>query len=409
MPFLADKITIILKELFPKPVVLHEPVFKGNEWDYVKQCFDTGWVSTAGAFVDRFEEDLATFTGAKHVVATVNGTSALHIALLLAGVKPGDEVLTPALTFVATANCALYCGANIDFVDIDPVTYNLSTACLEEKLIQAEKQGQLPKIVIPVHFAGQSCDMARIHALSIKYDFKIIEDASHAVGGKYCGEPIGNCRYSDITVFSFHPVKIITAGEGGMALTNIPSLANKMKLLRSHNITTSTSEMLDQPSEEIWNYQQIGLGFNYRMSDIHAALGLRQVERLDEFVAKRHALAQRYNELLTEMPITKPKQIAESFSSFHLYVIRLKLREINNSQRQVFAAFYEQGVRVNLHYIPVYLQPFYQNRGFKRGYCPEAEAYFSEAMSIPVFPTLSKEQQDYILEILKNTTNNKSV
>ena len=364
---------------------------------------------TQGPQVPLFEKAIMNYCGANFAVAVNSATSALHIACLALGVGSGDYVWTSPNTFVATANCALYCGANIDFVDIDPVTYNLSTACLEEKLIQAEKQGQLPKIVIPVHFAGQSCDMARIHALSIKYDFKIIEDASHAVGGKYCGEPIGNCRYSDITVFSFHPVKIITAGEGGMALTNIPSLANKMKLLRSHNITTSTSEMLDQPSEEIWNYQQIGLGFNYRMSDIHAALGLRQVERLDEFVAKRHALAQRYNELLTEMPITKPKQIAESFSSFHLYVIRLKLREINNSQRQVFAAFYEQGVRVNLHYIPVYLQPFYQNRGFKRGYCPEAEAYFSEAMSIPVFPTLSKEQQDYILEILKNTTNNKSV
>ena len=364
---------------------------------------------TQGPQVPLFEKAIMNYCGANFAVAVNSATSALHIACLALGVGSGDYVWTSPNTFVATANCALYCGANIDFVDIDPVTYNLSTACLEEKLIQAEKQGQLPKIVIPVHFAGQSCDMARIHALSIKYDFKIIEDASHAVGGKYCGEPIGNCRYSDITVFSFHPVKIITAGEGGMALTNIPSLANKMKLLRSHNITTSTSEMLDQPSEEIWNYQQIGLGFNYRMSDIHAALGLRQVERLDEFVAKRHALAQRYNELLTELPITKPKQIAESFSSFHLYVIRLKLNEINKSQRQVFTGFHKRGVRVNLHYIPVYLHPYYQNMGFKRGYCPEAEAYFSEAMSIPIFPTLSKEQQDYILEILKNTTNNKCV
>jgi len=362
---------------------------------------------TQGPQVPLFEKTLANYCGAKSAVAVNSATSALHIACLALGVGSDDYVWTSPNTFVATANCALYCGATVDFVDIDPLTYNLSTACLKEKLIQAEKQGQLPKVVIPVHFAGQSCDMVKIHELSVQYGFNIIEDASHAVGGKYCGEPIGNCRYSDITVFSFHPVKIITTGEGGMALTNATSLAKKMKLLRSQNITSSAIEMDDRPSEEIWNYQQIGLGFNYRMSEIHAALGLSQIERLDEFVTKRHAIAQRYNELLTELPITKPKQIAESFSSFHLYVIRLKLNEINKSQRQIFAAFHEQGVRVNLHYIPVYLQPFYQNMGFKRGYCPEAEAYFSEAMSIPIFPALCKEQQDSILEVFKNTTRNK--
>jgi len=359
---------------------------------------------TQGPQVPLFEKTLANYCGTKSAVAVNSATSALHIACLALGIGPGDYVWTSPNTFVATANCALYCGANVDFIDIDPLTYNLSTACLEEKLIKAEKQGQLPKIVIPVHFAGQSCDMVKIHELSIQYGFKIIEDASHAVGGKYYGEPIGNCRYSDITVFSFHPVKIITAGEGGVALTNVPSLALKMKLLRSHNITSNATEMNDRPSEEIWNYQQIGLGFNYRMSDIHAALGLSQIERIDEFVTKRHAIAQRYNELLTELPITKPKQIAESFSSFHLYVIRLKLPEINNSQRQVFAAFNEEGVHVNLHYIPVYLQPYYQNMGFKRGYCPEAERYYSEAISIPIFPTLTKDQLDCILTILKKAT-----
>ena len=356
---------------------------------------------TQGPQVPLFEKEMASYCGANFAVAVNSATSALHIACLALGVRKGDLVWTTPITFVATANCALYCGADVDFVDIDPLTYNLSVDRLEEKLVQAKKQGQLPKVMIPVHFTGQSCDMVKIHELSIQYGFKIIEDASHAVGGKYCGEPIGNCRYSDITVFSFHPVKIITAGEGGMALTNDPSLANKMKLLRSHHITSNVTEMHDRPSEEIWNYQQIGLGFNYRMSDIHAALGLSQIERVDEFVGKRHAIAQRYNELLTELPITKPKQIEESFSSFHLYVIRLKLNEINNSQRQVFAAFHEQGVRVNLHYIPIYLQPYYQSRGFKRGYCPEAEAYYSEAISIPIYPTLFNVQQDQVISGLR--------
>jgi UDP-4-amino-4,6-dideoxy-N-acetyl-beta-L-altrosamine transaminase len=348
---------------------------------------------TQGPQVPLLEKTLSNYCGVKSAVAVNSATSGLHIACLALGVGPGDYVWTSRNTFVATANCALYCGANIDFVDIGPLTYNLSTACLEAKLIQAEQQGQLPKVVIPVHFSGQSCDMVKIHELSVQYGFNIIEDASHAVGGKYCGDPIGNCRYSDITVFSFHLVKIITTGEGGMALTNNPSLANKMKLLRSHNITSNTTEMHDRPSEEIWNYQQIGLGFNYRMSDIHAALGLSQLERLDAFVAKRHAIAQRYNELLTELPITKPKQIEESFSSFP-YMIRLKLNKINKSLRQVFAAFHEQGVRVNLHYISVYLQPNYQNMGFKRGYCPEAEAYVSECVSIPTLPAMEREGWD---------------
>jgi UDP-4-amino-4,6-dideoxy-N-acetyl-beta-L-altrosamine transaminase len=359
---------------------------------------------TQGPQVPLFEKAIANYCDAKSAVAVNSATSALHIACLALDVGPGDDVWTSPNTFVSTANCALYCGANIDFVDIDPVTYNLSASCLEEKLIQAEKHGQLPKVVIPVHFAGQSCDMVKIHELSVQYGFNIIEDASHAVGGRYCGEPIGTCRYSDITVFSFHPVKIITAGEGGMALTNTPSLANKMKLLRSHNITNNIAEIHNRPSEEIWNYQQTGLGFNYRMSDIHAALGLSQTGRLDQFVAKRHAIAQRYNQLLTELPLIKPKQIESSFSSFHLYVIRLKLNEIYKSQRQVFTAIHERGVLVNLHYIPVYLHPYYQNRGFKRGYCPEAEAYFSECISIPIFPTLTKEQQDYIFLVLKTTT-----
>jgi len=359
---------------------------------------------TQGPQVPLFEKEIASYCGANFAVAVNSATSALHIACLALGVGQDDWVWTTPITFVATANCALYCGADVDFVDIDPLTYNLSVDCLEEKLIQAERKGRLPKVIIPVHFAGQSCDMARIHALSIKYNFKIIEDASHAIGGKYCGEPIGSCRYSNIAVFSFHPVKIITAGEGGMALTNDPSLANKMKLLRSHHITSNVTEMHDRPSEEIWNYQQTGLGFNYRMSDIHAALGLSQIERLNEFVTKRHAIAQSYDQQLTKLPIKKPKQFAESYSSFHLYVIRLKLNEINNSQRQVFEALLAQGVNVNLHYIPVYLQSYYQNKGFNRGYCPEAERYYSEAISIPIFPTLTKEQLDYILTILKKAT-----
>jgi UDP-4-amino-4,6-dideoxy-N-acetyl-beta-L-altrosamine transaminase len=316
------------------------------------------------------------------------------------GVGKGDIVWTTPITFVASANCALYCGATVDFVDIDPRTYNLSVERLAEKLALAEKTGKLPKVVIPVHLCGQPCDMAGIHALSQRYGFKIIEDASHAIGGKYKGEPIGNCHYSDITVFSFHPVKIITTGEGGMAVTNDAQLAKHMRLLRSHGITSTAADMHPRPAQEIWNYQQIDLGFNYRMTDIHAALGLSQMQKLDEFVAQRHAIALRYEKLLSGLPVISQWQHPDSYSGFHLYVIRLKLGKISMTQRQVFDALHTEGIGVNLHYIPVHRQPYYERLGFMAGDFPEAETYYQEAVSLPIYPGLTEEQQSRVIRAL---------
>lgn len=355
---------------------------------------------TQGPAVPAFEKSIADYCGAKHAIAVNSATSALHIACLALGIGPDDTVWTTPITFVASANCALYCGAKVDFVDIDPRTYNMSTERLAAKLAQAEKTGTLPKLVIPVHLCGQPCNMESIHALGQRYGFNIIEDASHAIGGRYRDEPIGNCRYSDITVFSFHPVKIITAGEGGMTLTNNPQLAKRMKLLRSHGITSDVEDMVAQPVEELWYYQQVGLGFNYRMTDIHAALGLSQMQRLDEFVNKRHLIAKRYAELFADLPIVIPWQHPDAYSGLHLYVIRLKSREIKKAQREVFDALRAAGILVNLHYIPVYRQPYYAGLGFEAGYCPEAELYYHEAISLPMYPGLTEEDQDTVLRAL---------
>lgn len=356
---------------------------------------------TQGPVVPLFENTLAIYSGAKHAVAVNSATSALHIACLALGVGKGDIVWTTPITFVASANCALYCGATLDFVDIDPITYNMSIERLSEKLAEAEQTGRLPKVVIPVHLCGQPCDMACIHALSRQYRFKIIEDASHAIGGRYKNEPIGNCRYSNITVFSFHPVKIITTGEGGMALTNDEQLAKRMRLLRSHGITVDSADMQPEPSAEIWNYQQTDLGFNYRMTDILGALGLSQMHRLDEFVARRHALAARYDQLLSDVPLFCPWQHPDSYSSFHLYVVRLKIGEINKSQRAVYEIMRREGVLVNLHYIPVYRQPYYENKGFRSGYCLQAEKYYSEVITIPLYPALTDVQQEKVVDTLR--------
>jgi UDP-4-amino-4,6-dideoxy-N-acetyl-beta-L-altrosamine transaminase len=356
---------------------------------------------TQGTVVPAFEQAIADYCGAEHAVAVNSATSALHIACLALGVGKGDSVWTTPITFVASANCALYCGAMVDFVDIDPRTYNLSVDCLAEKLVQAEKTGKLPKVVIPVHLCGQPCDMVGIYALSQRYGFKIIEDASHAIGGKYKNEPIGNGRYSDITVFSFHPVKIITTGEGGMALTNDARLAKHLRLMRSHGITSTAADMQPRPAQEIWNYQQIDLGFNYRMTDIQAALGLSQMRRLDEFVARRHAIAKRYDQLLPALPLLTPWQHADSYSGYHLYVIRLKFGKTNKTQRQVYDALYASDIGANVHYIPVYRQPYYQQMGFRAGYCPEAEQYYSEVISIPMYPRLTEEQQDFVVQSLR--------
>jgi len=359
---------------------------------------------TQGPVVPAFEQAVASFCGAKHAVAVSSATSALHIACLALGVGKGDVAWTTPTTFVASANCALYCGATVDFVDIDPRTYNLSVDRLAEKLADAEKAGNLPKVVIPVHLCGQSCDMAGIHALSQRYGFKVIEDASHAIGGRYKGEPIASCRYSDITVFSFHPVKIITTGEGGMALTNDPQLAKQLRRLRSHGITSDPAEMYPRAPDEIWNYQQIALGFNYRMTDVQAALGLSQVHRLSEFVAKRHTIARRYDELLASMPIVTPWQHPDNYSSYHLYVIRLKLGKISKTHRQVYEAMHAAGVLVNLHYIPVYRQPYFEQMGFRSGYCQQAEHFYADALSLPMYPGLTESQQDQVVAALQEAT-----
>lgn len=355
---------------------------------------------TQGPMVPKFEQTVAQHVGAQHAFAVNSATSALHIACLALGLGPGDNLWTTPITFVASANCGLYCGAKVDFVDIDPKTYNLSPKALAVKLEQAENEGKLPKVLVAVHLCGQPCDMEAIHTLAKRYNFSVIEDASHAIGGKYKNEFIGNCRYSDITVFSFHPVKIITTAEGGMALTNNQALANKMALLRSHGITRDPALMTHEPDGP-WYYQQIDLGFNYRMTELQAAMGVSQMVRLDQFVARRHELAKRYDALLNELPVTTPWQHPDSYSGLHLYVIRLQLDKIQSTHQQVFEALRENGIGVNLHYIPVHTQPYYQQMGFKSGDFPEAERYYAEAISLPMFQTMSDEQQDEVVAAIR--------
>jgi UDP-4-amino-4,6-dideoxy-N-acetyl-beta-L-altrosamine transaminase len=355
---------------------------------------------TQGPMVPKFEQAVAQYCGAQFAVAVNSATSALHIACLALDLGPGDTLWTSPNTFVASANCALYCGAKVDFVDIDPLSYNMSVEHLTHKLEQAKKTNTLPKIVIPVHFAGQSCDMKAIKALAEEYGFFIIEDASHAIGGKYLNEPVGNCKYSDITVFSFHPVKIITTAEGGMAMTNSPAFASKLQRYRSHGISTNKADMSPRPTDEIWNYQQIKLGLNYRMTDIQAALGLSQMNRLDEFVTKRHAIAKRYNESLTNLHIKTPWQLPGTCSAYHLYPICLELNKIKKTQREVYDELNSAGIAVNLHYIPVYRQPYYEAIGFKQGYSPNAEEYFKSVLSIPMYSALTANQQSHCCDVL---------
>lgn len=352
---------------------------------------------TQGPAIPAFEQALATYCKATYSVAVCNATAALHIACMALELGPGDWLWTSPNTFVASANCALYCGAQVDFVDIDPKTYNMSVTALEAKLARAEAEKRLPKVVVPVHFAGQSCEMREIRALGQRYGFRIIEDASHAVGGSYLGEPVGNCRYSDITVFSFHPVKIITTGEGGLALTNDPELAARMGRLRSHGITRDDA-LLEWSSEGPWYYQQIELGYNFRMTDLQAALGRSQMERLDDYVGRRHAIAARYDSALADLPLTVPHQQPDARSALHLYPIRLHAAE---KRREVFEAMRARDIAVNVHYIPVHTQPHYKRLGFKVGDFPEAERYYAGAMSIPMFPTLTIAQQDEVIDSLR--------
>jgi UDP-4-amino-4,6-dideoxy-N-acetyl-beta-L-altrosamine transaminase len=367
--------------------------------DAIVDVLRSDWL-TQGPAIERFEAMVAEYCGVRYAVAVSSATAALHIACLALGLKEGDRLWTSPNTFVASANCGRYCGATVDFVDINQKTYNLDAAALETKLKNAQTKNCLPSVVVPVHFAGQSCDMSKIAQLSEKYGFRIIEDASHAIGAYYQDSPIGCCTLSDMAVFSFHPVKIITTGEGGMVLTNREDLYERLIRLRSHGITRNSTLMRGE-SHGDWYYEQLELGFNYRMTDIQAALGCSQMNRLDEFVTHRQYLAHRYQELLQDLPLELPWLHTDSQSSWHLYVVRLHLGKINKTHRQVFAELREDGIGVNLHYIPVHIQPYYQKLGFQWGDFPQAEAYYREAISLPLYFGLTLRDQERIVASLK--------
>ncbi len=363
----------------------------------VVKVLQSDWI-TQGPAIERFEQRVADYCGAKYAVAVASATAGLHIACLAAGLGTGNWLWTAPNTFVASANCGLYCGAQVDFVDIEPQTYNLSVTALEHKLANTPPS-RLPKVVIPVHFAGQSCEMAELAKLALQYGFQIIEDAAHGIGGAYQGQPVGNCLFSEMAVFSFHPVKIITTGEGGMVLTNRDDLYEKLIRLRSHGITRNP-DLMQAESHGGWYYEQLELGFHYRMTDIQAALGASQMERLDEFVARRRHLADRYDHLLCDLPLRLPAQHPDANSSWHLYVIRLQLAKLQKTHRQVFDALRQAKIGVNLHYIPVHTQPYYQTLGFQWGDFPEAEQYYREAISLPLYYGLSEADQDRIATVL---------
>ncbi len=355
---------------------------------------------TQGPAVPAFEKAVCGYTGAGYAVAANSGTSALHLACMALGLGEGDWLWTSPITFVASANCGLYCGARVDFVDIDPESGNISVERLKTKLESAKKDNRLPKVLVAVHLAGLPCDMEPIHELSVEYSFHVVEDASHAIGGRYRNEPVGSGRFSDVTVFSFHPVKTITTGEGGMAVTNKKSLADRMVLLRSHGITRDPEIMTQEPDGP-WYYQQVGLGYNYRMTDIQAALGMSQLGRVDELVVRRQELAKRYDELLEGLPVKRPARDEDKYSGFHLYVVRIKTEGLQASHKQIFCYMRDKGVGVNVHYIPVHTQPYYRQQGMHEGSFPEAMRYYEEAISLPMYPGLSEQQQNYVVDTLK--------
>ena len=359
---------------------------------------------TQGPQVPLFEKTVSSYCGAKYGVAVNSATSALHIACLALGLDKNEWLWTSPNSFVASANCALYCSAKVDFVDIDPKTYNMSAVELEKKLIQAKQKDKLPKIVIPVHFAGQSCNMKKIHSLSKEYGFKVIEDASHAIGGKYLNKPIGGCQYSDITVFSFHPVKIITTAEGGLATTNSKELFKKMQLFRSHGITRNEN-LMTKKSEGDWYYQQVQLGFNYRMTELQAALGISQMQRLDRFIVNRHKLKKRYDISLDNLPIIRPYQDEDCYSALHLYPIQIDQSRTNKRRKQVFNELRRNGVGVNVHYIPIHTQPYYQKFRFTYGELSHSEKYYKFTMSLPMYSRLSLQEQENIVKSLSKALN----
>ncbi|VVP23885.1 UDP-4-amino-4,6-dideoxy-N-acetyl-beta-L-altrosamine transaminase [Pseudomonas fluorescens] len=367
--------------------------------DAVVAVLQSDWL-TQGPTIERFEQAMAERCQADFAVAVCNATAALHIACLAAGLGPGDRLWTTPNTFLASANCGRYCDADVDFVDIDQLTWNLDAHALKAKLEAAQASGTLPKVLVAVAFSGQSCDMRLIAELAEHYGFTVIEDASHAVGASYAGRPVGCGEYAAMTVFSFHPVKIITSAEGGMVLTNRPELAERLQRLRSHGITRDPQHMTE-PSHGPWYYQQVELGFNYRITDLQAALGLSQLSKLDGFIERRRALATRYDRLLADLPLALPGIQPEAESAWHLYVVRLQTDRMHLSHRQVFEGLRAAGVGVNLHYIPVHLQPYYRESGFAEGDFPQAERYYTEAISLPLFPLLSDEQQDYVVEQLR--------
>ncbi len=354
---------------------------------------------TQGAQVPLFEKTVADYCGVAHGVAVNSATSALHIACLALGLGKGDWLWTSPLTFLASANCGLYCGAEVDFVDVDADSWNMCPVKLEQKLLKAKAEGRLPKVVVPVHLRGEPCDMAAIGALAQRFGFKVIEDASHAIGGSYAGQKIGACAHSDITVFSFHPVKIVTTAEGGMAMTKCDELATRMGLFRSHGMTRDPDLMRGAP-DGAWYYEQIELGYNYRLTDLQAALGISQTTRLDEIIAKRHELADRYDTLLANLPVTLPTRAKGNVSGLHLYPVRLQLGKISPTHSEVFDRMRAAGIGVNLHYIPVHLQPYYAAMGFAKGDFPEAESYYAEALTLPLFPTLTEAEQDEVVAAL---------
>lgn len=369
---------------------------------------------TQGPAVPRFEQACAAQAGAKYALAVNSATSALHIACLALQLGPGDRLWTVPNTFVASANCARYCGAEVDFIDIDPLTWNLSIARLKEKLVQARNNHGLPKVVVPVHFAGQPTEQESIWELAQEFGFKIIEDASHSIGAARSGEPVGSCRWSDITVFSFHPVKIITTGEGGMALTNDDGLAEAMTLLRSHGITRDPNRFkmkADEAGERAatpppWYYEQQLLGFNYRMTDIQAALGASQLLRLENYVERRNILARRYDNALQHLPLQMQAVLPENRSAFHLFVVRLQRQSPTKSHRRVVDELRQSGVGVNLHYMPVHLQPYYRDLGFSPGQFPEAEVHGESAMTLPLYPAMTEQQQDRVIAALDQVLTN---